>query len=468
MEKKHFLILTYPAQGHINPALHLAHHLSESTSAQVTFSTSISAHRKMFPDISSPNQEVTINSVTYLPFSDGTDDGIDPKTMNIPELFSKFKTIGSESIATMLDNLKSSGRPVHCVLYTFMLPWMAQMSRIRGISSAQYWIQPATVFLIYYHAFLHGYERTITEKINDPLSTVDLPGVPLLRVKDLPSFLMRSPDSDELTKELFQVFKEALGTLYVEKDITKTNSKVLVNTFEELELDALASVDDVDLIAVGPALRSEMGSGASTDLIKPDEKRYIKWLDSKPEKSVVYVSFGSLFVLKKEHVVEIRKGLEGSGRPYLWVLRDDSRYEDVEIDGQRDNGMIVSWCKQMDVLRHPSVGCFATHCGWNSTLESLVSGVPVVAVPQLSDQATNAVLMEKVWGNAVRSNNNGFVEGKELQRCLELVLGEGEEGVGIRQKAEMWKKKAMEALMEGGSSDRNLKAFVNGISKAHV
>ena len=132
--------------------------------------------------------------------------------------------------------------------------------------------------------------------------------------------------------------------------------------------------------------------------------------------------------------------------------------------------MIVPWCSQVEVLSHPSLGCFMTHCGWNSTLESLVSGVPKVAFPQWSDQGTNAKLTEDVWKTGVRVmvNKDGIVEGDEIKRCLELVVGDGEKGEAIRRNAKKWKELAMEAVNEVGSSYNNLKAFVDEIGEGNA
>jgi len=128
-----------------------------------------------------------------------------------------------------------------------------------------------------------------------------------------------------------------------------------------------------------------------------------------------------------------------------------------------EKGMIVPWCSQVEVLSHPSLGCFVTHCGWNSTLESLVSGVPVVAFPQWTDQGTNAKLIQDVWKTGVRvtANEDGIVESDEIKRCLELVIGGGEEGEEMRRNARKWRDLAREATKEGGSSYENLKSFVD-------
>ncbi|KAK9991400.1 hypothetical protein SO802_026385 [Lithocarpus litseifolius] len=130
-------------------------------------------------------------------------------------------------------------------------------------------------------------------------------------------------------------------------------------------------------------------------------------------------------------------------------------------------GMIVSWCSQMEVLSHPSLGCFVTHCGCNLGLESLVSGVLVVMFPQWSDQGTNAKLIRDMWKTRVRvmANKDEIVEGDEIKRCLELVIGDGERGKEMRRKAKKWKELAKEAANKGGSSYNNLKAFVDEFGK---
>uniref|UniRef100_A0A803R7G4 Uncharacterized protein n=1 Tax=Cannabis sativa TaxID=3483 RepID=A0A803R7G4_CANSA len=134
--------------------------------------------------------------------------------------------------------------------------------------------------------------------------------------------------------------------------------------------------------------------------------------------------------------------------------------------------MIVPWCSQMEVLSNGSVGCFVTHCGWNSTLEGLTSGVPMIGFPQWSDQGTNAKLIEDAWGTGVRVklNKDGIAGNEEIKMCLELVMGgketvAGDSGkeswVEKRRNAKKWKDLAREAVKEGGSSDKNLKAFVS-------
>ncbi|KAK3414648.1 hypothetical protein EUGRSUZ_H00502 [Eucalyptus grandis] len=164
------------------------------------------------------------------------------------------------------------------------------------------------------------------------------------------------------------------------------------------------------------------------------------------------------------------RGLLETGRPFLWVMRKDDGDDDELICKEEldKRGVIVPWCSQIEVLSHPSIGCFLTHCGWNSTIESLVCGIPMVAFPQWIDQMTNAKLVEDVWKVGVRvseiDQEGIIVEGGEIKKCLELVMGGGERGDEIRRNAKKWKDLVMEASKEGGSSDKNLKAFVEEIA----
>ncbi|KAG6493823.1 UDP-glycosyltransferase 75C1-like [Zingiber officinale] len=470
---QHFLVLTYPAQGHVNPALHLSRRLARTTSARVTFSTSIYGHRLMFP-ASAADEIVEDGLISYLPFSDGYDDGFDSNIHCPSEACDRFRSASSASLAALLRRLDELGRPVTCIIYNMFFGWADDVARGHGVRSAVYWIQSAAAFAIYYHYF-HGYEDLIKTHSHDPLFEVNLPSLPPLKIRDLPSFFGITSDEDpysvvlKLFEQLFQV---------LDREEADSAATVLVNTFGELETETLAvSAGKVKLIPVGPmvppslleAAKDEPEFDALGDLFRPDEKKYMEWLDAKPERSVVYVSFGSLAAFKKRQTEEFVRWLRESERASLWVVRKDHEQAQGELEAALREagaeGMVVEWCAQGRVLSHPAVGCFVTHCGWNSTLESLVCGVPTVGVPQWTDQGTNARLME-IWGAGVRAESDaeGVVTAEELRRCVEIAMGGGG-AAGMRRSAEMWKHKAREAVAEGGSSDRNLRAFVAAASQ---
>nr|KYP31999.1 Indole-3-acetate beta-glucosyltransferase 1 [Cajanus cajan] len=252
----------------------------------------------------------------------------------------------------------------------------------------------------------------------------------------------------------------------------ETRPRILVNTFEALEPEALSVVEKLNMIPIGPLIPSAFyGKDPSDNSFGGDvfdlTNGYVEWLEKKKEMSVVYVSFGSYCVLSKAQMEEVARALLDCGRPFLWVVREKEELE-VELElGLGGKGKIVTWCSQVEVLSHGAVGCFVTHCGWNSAMESLASGVPMVAFPLWVDQKTNAKLIEDVWKVGVRVdgevNEEGVVQRERIREGLEVVMGSGERGEELRKNANKWKDLARDAVKQGGSSDNNLRAFLRHV-----
>ncbi|KAF3455482.1 hypothetical protein FNV43_RR00111 [Rhamnella rubrinervis] len=465
---RRFLILAFPVQGHINPSLQFAKQLI-STGAQATFVTTLSAHRRM-----STGDSTFIGSLLFASFSDGfDDDGFKPGE-DFEHYMSEFSHRGSQAVSDIIFSATNEGRPFTAFVYTIFMPWATELARELRLPSALLWIQPVTVFDMFYYYF-HGCGDLIKNISYSPSHPIELPGLPLkLTSRDLPSFLHAT---NRATVGL-RIFKAQFEMLDKE-----SKPKVLVNTFDALEPEALRAIggNKLDLIGIGPLIPSAFLDGKDPsdtsfggDLFKHSSKddNYMKWLNTKPEKSVIYVSFGSLCVLSNPQKEEIAKALLDFGCPFLWAIKsnkEDTVEEEDEVSCREELeklGKVVSWCNQMEVLSSPSLCCFVTHCGWNSTLESVVSGVPMVAFPQTSEQTTNAKLVEDVWKMGVRvkaNHEDGIVGRDEIKRCLELVMEDGEIGEGIRRNAEKWKGLSREAVKVGGSSDRNFKAFLNDL-----
>ncbi|KAM3189427.1 hypothetical protein ACQJBY_067998 [Aegilops geniculata] len=465
----HLLFVTSPMQGHINPVRRLAARTA-AAGAAVTVSTAVSGHRRMFPSLASPGEEaVDAAGVLHAPFSDGYDEGFDPRVHDVRSFAARARAVGRETLSGVVARLAERGRPVTCVVYTFFVGWVPEVARVSGIPSALFWIQPAAVFAVYYHYF-HAHEAVLASCANDPDrdAVVQLPGLPPLKSRALPSVVsLTSPE---------QRGYEVVGTLrdlFLALDDDEHRPKVLVNTFDALEPDGLRAVPGLELVAVGPVV-PDGASPSTTDLSLRDDddvNGYMEWLDTKAARSVVYVSFGTILAVSKRQELETLQGLKAAGRPYLWVSRKVAE-DGAELDGtgagggaDGGQGIMVEWCDQVHVLSHPAVGCFVTHCGWNSALESIACGVPVVAVPQKFDQPTVAWLVEECAGVGVRAqaDGEGVAERGELQRCVETVMGDGEAALEIRACAAKWMERAREALAAGGTLERNLRAFLSGL-----
>ncbi|KAA8548347.1 hypothetical protein F0562_000031 [Nyssa sinensis] len=438
MMDRHILLLSFPAQGSINPLFQFAKHLMRM-GVKVTILTSVSTHRRITKTAAIPE------GLTIVEFSDGYEDGL-KNGDDFDQFVSEFRSHGSRAVVEFFAASIREGHPVTRLVYTMLLTWAAKLAHDLHIPSTPFWVQPATVFQIYYYYF-NGYGDLIGKNSSDPSCPIEIPGLPLLTSRDLPSLL--APPNSNRYSFLLPILKEQLDLLD-----TETKPKILVNTFDAIEPEALRAIEKFNMIAVGPLV-----SSASLEREDPSETQksrdYVEWLNSKPESSVVYVSFGSIAVLSNQQMEEIARGLLESHRPFIWVIRameigvkqEDKLGCREELEKQ---GMIVPWCSQVDVLSHPSLGCFFTHCGWNSSLESLVSGIPVVGFPQFTDQPTIAKLIEDVWKTGVRltANEEGLVKGDEIKRCIEMVMGGGQRGEELSKNAKKWKALARDALKE--------------------
>ncbi|KAI3794906.1 hypothetical protein L1987_37547 [Smallanthus sonchifolius] len=456
----HFLLITFPAQGHINPALQFAKQLIR-LDVKLTFAITISTHRRMTKSGQIPH------SFNFVVFSDGFDDGFSSSSGSDDSTLyeTQFRKGGTQCIEeTVLSNAKN-GTPVTCLVYTLLLPWAAEVALGHNVPPALLWIQPACVFRVYYYYF-NGYDKLIGEDSNKSSWSIELPGLPSLKRQDLPSFCLPS----NTYPTVLSLFRELMHML---NSIQKP--KVLVNTFNALEEEALKEIDGkINMVGVGPLIPSAFLDGMDPsdrsfggDLFETS-KDYVEWMNTKDEGSIVYISFGSLVVLSKKQKEAMAHGLLESRKPFLWVMKDKGEETEEVISCMSELeqlGLVVPWCSQLEVLSHTSLGCFVTHCGWNSTLESMVCGVPVVAFPQWTDQTTNAKLIEDVWGTGTRvaANEDGVVEGEEIKRCIEMVMGKHERGETMRMNAKKWKDLAREAMKESGSSCMNLKAFVKQV-----
>ncbi|KAL3506510.1 hypothetical protein ACH5RR_031892 [Cinchona calisaya] len=253
---------------------------------KVTFSTSLSATTRMIKQANTSPEGLSI-----VPFSDGYDNGVVWGSDDIRDFLTSLISNGSQAMRGLITAKSNESRPITHVIYTPFMPFVSQVAYERGISSTLLWTQTAAVLDIYYCNF-SGYSEKI-EKITSS-EIVELPGLPLLKVCDLPSFLLDScPDVNRIALEEMKVHFEPL-----EKE---QNGKILVNTFDSLEYEALRALKKFKILAIGPLVPSAFLSGTHDsldasfrgDMMMPMWKDYVKWLNSKDERSLVYVAFGS-------------------------------------------------------------------------------------------------------------------------------------------------------------------------------
>lgn len=256
---------------------------------------------------------------------------------------------------------------------------------------------------------------------------------------------------------------------YLELGIGLTRSDgILVNTWEDLEPTTLKALRENETLRA-VVMVSVCPIGPLTRPIEPSsvKSKLFEWLDKQPLDSVIYVSFGSGGVLSADQIKELAFGLELSQQRFIWVVRPPldgglSRSDDPLdylpdgfLNRTKNVGSVVPlWAQQVEILGHPSVGGFLSHCGWNSTLESISAGVPMIAWPLYAEQRLNAAMLTEELGVAVRPEvlpTKKVVEREEIEKMVRIVMQQ-KEGQEMRQKTKQLKSSADDGLSNRGSS----------------
>ncbi|BBN12055.1 protein MpUGT23 [Marchantia polymorpha subsp. ruderalis] len=256
---------------------------------------------------------------------------------------------------------------------------------------------------------------------------------------------------------------------------------LLCNSFEELEggmTDALRALIQkhptssgkvTKVLPIGPMLR--LPGNPDPDAVEHGSSDCLKWLDLQAPASVLYVALGTQAKVGVETFAAIAQGLEASGVPFLWALRLSPGAEDLSsvllpafIERTKGRGFVeTKFAPQLQILNHPSTGGHLSHCGWNSTIESICTGVPVISLPLHGDQPLNARALAEMFKTGLTiPKPNGVLAGDDVLQSIRSVML-GEEGLQLRRNAQGLKKAARASQEEGGSSNINVKCFVEEV-----
>ncbi|KAK4794542.1 hypothetical protein SAY86_012536 [Trapa natans] len=326
-----------------------------------------------------------------------------------------------------------------------------------------------------YFSTLH--DKYSDETYSDPKTLLHVPGLP-----PLPKKYVSLPIKDR---------GDAVYCKFLEssKVMAKLDG-VILNSFEKLEPRVTKALKDGHCVTdgptppiycIGPVVSNHVNCrGEHGDDALPES---LKWLDSQPKASVVFLCFGSLGVFSLEQLREIASGLERSRQRFLWVVRNpphgsnrpvsveaqaeldlESLFPDGFLDRTRETGLVVkSWAPQVAVLNHPSTGGFVTHSGWNSVLEAVCAGVPMISWPLYAEQGHNKVMMVEELKIALpmEVSDEGLVAAAEVERRVrELMDSESEESKSMRDRMAWLKDEAAAAMCPGGSSKAAVAALL--------
>ncbi|KAJ1691806.1 hypothetical protein LUZ63_015961 [Rhynchospora breviuscula] len=437
----HVLILPYPSQGHISPMLQFAMGLT-SKGLNVTLVTTSYITKSI---------NTQIGNVSVASISDGYDEGGVRSASSLEVYLDSLEVVGSKSLEELIEKYNQSTKPFTCMVFDTYVPWGDKVAQSVGLPSIAFSTQSCAVSSIY-----HLVSKGILD-VPEPGIIKEMFGLPSMERSEFPSFALKDGSYPTLAAFALDQFNG------------NQDDWVLFNSFDELETEAITVLQDYfHARAIGPCVPflpkvDGHDNGYGMSLLAPEDNVCMKWLNEKPANSVVYVSFGSFASLQNKQMEELAEGLKGSGKYFLWVVRaaEQKTLPKGFAENPGENGLVVTWSPQLKVLANEAVGCFLTHCGWNSTLEAINFGVPMLAMPQWTDQPTNAKFIEDVWGTGIRAKvgEEGLIGRKEIMKCIEEVM-DGEKRCKIRNNAKKWKELAKEAVTDGGSSDRNINEFV--------
>lgn len=478
--KLHAIMVPYPLQGHINPMVQFAKALITHHNFIVTFVNNEHNHKRI-QETRSKSTHKGADDINYCLRFVWVDNGL-PPDFDYSDLSAHHRRrefhAGTLNMEGPLKELVKSlidrkSPPVTCIVFGSFCSWAHSVAVELNIPNVFFWSQSASVFSIYYHAptlASHGFfPYKMTAPGTDNMVSY-IPGVPPLHPASVPTLL----HIDDLNNLQFKAVKEQFETL-------QNCDAVIINSYHELEREACQALLSVPVpfpvSFVGPLLPSSFldgSDGQDTSFgasLLQDNSDCIRWLDGQQKQSVLYISFGSVFCPPADDLHSIALGIKACEQPFLWVIRPRSSVQSVSdnlpdkfLEETKDYGMFIAWAPQLQVLSHPSVGAFLTHCGWNSTLESLSMGVPMIPFPIMSDQTTNCTFVVDMWkvGLSIQRQDDGKVGIGEVEAVVKTLFHR-EEGRAMRRKAGQLKEAARRAVQAEGSSSVHIKNFVQTI-----
>ncbi|XP_020420789.1 UDP-glycosyltransferase 86A1 isoform X2 [Prunus persica] len=468
----HSLMLSWclPLQGHLLPHTHLAMKLA-SNGFTITFVNTQHIHHQISK--SQPNDTEDQDDIFATARKSGLDIRYKTVSDGFPLAFNRFQNhnqavegllyVFPAHVDELVGNLVQSDPSVTCLIVDTFHPWSATIANKYNLVNISFWTEPALVLSIYYHLDLLR-ERGHYGSHDNREDTVDyIPGVQAIEPKDLMSHLQEADISTPMHRALHKAFHEVQRADFI-----------LCNTVQELESNTLSALQEKQhTYAIGPVSpNNPTKSIVATNLMS--EFDCTEWLNTKPNGSVLFVSFGSYVLVTKNDIEEIAHGLLLSKVSFIWVLRPNTTsYDETYIlpvgfeNEIKDRGLMVPWCSQIEVLSHPATGGFLTHCGWNSILESMWCGVPMLCFPLWTDQVTNRKLVVDDWGIGLNlCDRVKPITRVEVAEKINRLMS-GKLGDGLQKQSKKVKQTLEDALAVNGSSQKNLSQFIGDV-KAEI
>ncbi|KAJ4716274.1 Glycosyltransferase [Melia azedarach] len=464
-DQLHILFFPHLAHGHMIPTIDMARQFARRGVKATILSSPLNApvFYKTIKGDRHLGLEISIHIIKFPSVEAGLPEGCENlASTTSPEMFNNFYKALSW-LQHPLEQILEECRP-NCLVADVMFPWATEVAGKFGI--------PRLIFHGTSHFSLcvfHSLRQYETHKnVVSDFESFTVPGLP----HQIKMTKLQQPNyfrgvEDEQTK---------LTNLAIQSELKSYG--VLVNSYYELEpaySEHYRKVIGVKAWNVGPVslcnvdIESKALRGNTASI---DAHECLRWLDLKQPNSVLYVCFGSKFCFPDAQILEIVNALEAGGQQFIWVMKDEERQEMLEGFERRMEGkglIIKGWAPQMLILDHEAVGGFLTHCGWNSILEGVSNGVPMITMPLYAEQFYNEKLVTDVLkiGVSVGAQEcTRSIDAKkfslkkgDIENALNRLMV-GEEAEEMRSRAQVLKEMARKAVEEGGSSDSDINALL--------
>lgn len=473
----HFVLIPLMAQGHMIPMIDMARLFAERGVIVSLVTTPYNASR--FDTIVHRAKESGLPlRLVQIEFS-CQEVGLPIGYENLdilpsPDLLSKFYKALSLLQEPLEKHLGKQNPPPTCIISDKSLFWTSKTAQKFNIPRLVFHGMGCFSLLSSHNIKYYNAHQSVTSD-SQPFVIPGLPQRIEITRAQLPGTFVTLPDFDDFREKIQEAELTAYG--------------VVVNSFDELEnecVELYRKAINKKVWCVGPVSlcnkenldKFERGNKAPIDA-----HQRLEWLNSMKPRSVIYACLGSLCRLVPSQLIELGLGLEASNQPFIWVIKTGPELEEWLVKENfeeriKGRGLLIrGWAPQVFILSHPAIGGFLTHCGWNSIIESMCSGLPMITWPLFSEQFFNEKLVVEIlrigirvgvnipvrWGDEERVGV--LVKKDEVQKAIVMLMDEGEEGEKRRKKATELGDMARRAMEKGGSSQLNMSVLIEDIRR---
>ncbi|KAI3949850.1 hypothetical protein MKW92_003314 [Papaver armeniacum] len=441
----HVVVMAFPYGTHAMPLFNLVRRLAIQAPA-LTFS---------FFSTSKSNQSVFGTSSSNIPSNIkpyDVDDGESFTGHPKDEVYSFLRSMAEKYKNRILSVYGDDDIMIKCLISDTFLYFGGDMADQMGVPWISFWVGGSCSLSAHYHTDL--IRRSISlgpngiEGRGEELMDF-IPGLPFVRIGDLPEGVLFGGLESE-----FALMLHKMGLALPRA------AAITMNSFAELDLPTLEHLKSklVKCLPVGPfTLTSQNPSH-----IHDDPHGCLTWLDEQKPTSVAYISFGTMTTPLPDELAALAEGLEESGVPFIWSLKDHlvSQLPDGFLERTSKRGFTAPWTPQERILKHNAVGVFMTHCGWSSVMESITAGVPMICRPFFGDQRINCRMVSDIWGIGTRIKDGVFTKDGTVE-CLNLIFSDEK----LREKVGALRGFAKHAVGPKGSSTKNFNTLVEIVCK---